>query len=111
MSERIEKGIWPHPPLKYSELVDLLVKTLEVENWFPYEWRPTPGEPIREGGIIEKQSHSKYHYHTYRHSPINPYLLAGQKTIECTTAREAVQHYLYWDLHLPGDLDNWQVIK
>ena len=57
MSERIERGIWPHEPLKFSVVVRHLANILEAEKWFPVEWQPpVPGDAIREGGVIEHQS-------------------------------------------------------
>lgn len=111
MSARIEKGLWPHPPLKYSDVLDCLIRTIETETWFPYEWKPVAGELIYEGGIIERISSSEYIYSICRHSPINPRLLAEQTKKVFTYPKEVAEYYLKWDLHLPGDLDGWQVIE
>jgi hypothetical protein len=109
MSDRIEKGLWPHPPLKYSDVVECVTKAVELETWFPLEWKPIEGKSIREGGIIERLSSSKYIYRSYRHQAINPTILAEQSEIVFKSSQAVVRYYLKWDLHLPGDLDGWQV--
>ncbi len=111
MPERIKRGLWPHPPLKFSEIVRHLVKVLESEKCFPREWKPAvPGESVFEGGVIECQSLSKYVYRTQRHHPINPNVLAEQTEMIFALSEEALRFYLKWDLNLPGDLDGWKVV-
>ena len=111
MPERIKRGLWPHPPLKLSDLVAHLSRILESEKWFPREWKPAvPGESIWEGGVIERQSPSLYVYRVQRHQPINPTVLAEQFEIVFSSAEEAARHYLKGDLNLPGDLDGWKVV-
>ncbi len=111
MQERAERGLWPHPPLKFDDVLRHLVQVLETEQWFPPAWRPTmPGEAIFEGGAIERQSSSRYVYHWQRSHPLNPCLLAEQSEKVFTSAEAVARHYLKWDLHLPGDLDGWKVI-
>jgi len=57
MPERIERGLWPHPALKFSDVVRHLAQVLESETWFPREWKPAiPGESIWEGGVIERKA-------------------------------------------------------
>ena len=109
LSDRIEKGLWPPPPLKFSDIVECLIRTVETETWFPLKWSLVEGKPIREGGIIERKSSSKFIYRSYRHDANNSYLLAEQTEKVFTTSRDVVKYYLKWDLNLPGDLDGWQV--
>ena len=112
MSDRIERGLWPHPPLKLSELVRHLSGVIESEKWFPRPWEPAvPGQPVWEGGVIERVSPTRYIYRNQRHHPTNPSVLAEQTEKGFTSSKKAAAHYLKWDLHLPGDLDGWQVIK
>jgi hypothetical protein len=111
MDERVERGLWPHPPIKFAQVVNCLAAAIASGTWFPYEWKPVPGEAIREGGIIEKQSRWKYVYHAYRHQALNPYILAGRAEKTFWSSRAAARYYLKWDLHLPGDLDGWKVGK
>ena len=111
MPERIERGLWPHPPLKLSDVVRHLARVLESERWFPREWRPaSPGEPVWEGGVIERQSPSRYVYRSQRHHPVNPLTVAEQSEKVFTSAKDAAKHYLRWELNLPGDLDGWKVV-
>jgi hypothetical protein len=110
--ERIQRGLWPHPPIPFSEVVRRLVEILEAEKWFPTEWQPVrPGESVGEGGVIERQSPSKYIYRAQRHHPLNPTVLAEQTTKNFTSAEDAARFYLKWDLCLPGDLDGWKVVE
>jgi hypothetical protein len=111
MPERIERGLWPHPPLKFSDVVRRLIKVLESEKWFPHEWKPAgSGEPIYEGGVIEHQSSSKYIYRAQRSYADNSHQVAEQGEIVFTSAEDAARYYLKWDLHLLGDLDGWKVV-
>ena len=112
MSERIERGLWPHPPLKFSEVVKHLADVIQHERWFPCEWQAaTSGEPIREGDIIERKARFIYIYRAQGHRPDNPYVLAGQSQKVFYSARRAARHYLKWNLGLPGDLDGWKVVS
>jgi hypothetical protein len=111
MQERTERGLWPHPPLKFDDVLRHLVQVLQTERWFPPAWRPAvPGEPVYEGGAIERRSSFRYVYHWQRSHPLNPCLLAEQGDKVFGSAKAAARHYLKWDLHLPGDLDGWKVI-
>jgi hypothetical protein len=111
MPERVERGMWPHPPLKLSDVVRRLASVLESERWFPREWKPAvPGEPVWEGGVIERQSASKYVYRAQRPHPAVPNLLAEETEEIFTAPQDAARHYLKWDLILPGDLDGWKVV-
>jgi len=112
LSERIERGLWPHPPLILSNLVCHLACIIEAEQWFPRPWRPAvAGEPIWEGGVIERISPRRYIYRTQHHHPLYPTLLAGQTEKVFISSNRAAAYYLKWDLNLPGDLDGWQVIR
>ena len=73
MPDRIELGLWPHPPLKFSDVVTHLVGVLQSEKLFPREWKSAEsGKPVWEGGVIERQSSSRYVYHAQRSHPTNP---------------------------------------
>jgi hypothetical protein len=68
MKTRVERGIWPHPPLKYDDVLHHLVEIIEKETWFPRVWEPaSEGKPVHEGGVIERRSPKKYIYHAQRH--------------------------------------------
>lgn len=110
--DRIKRGLWPHPPIQFADVLERLTAILVSERWFPCEWQPAvPNEPVREGGVIERQAPSRYIYRTQRHHPTVPTLLAERSETVFKSAEAAARHYLKWDLHLPGDLDGWQVIS
>jgi hypothetical protein len=112
MPERIDRGLWPHPPLRFSEVVQHLTSILKRERWFPREWYPhTRGEVVHEGGVIERKDPGKYVYRTARAQATNPYALAEVIEKVFRTPEDAARHYLVWDLHLPGNLDGWKVIE
>jgi hypothetical protein len=111
MPERIERGLWPHPPLKFSDVVRHLAQIIKSEKWFPREWKPAvPGESVWEGGVIERKSQWLYIYRAQKHHPINPNVLAEQTKKIFITPECAARYYLKWDLNLPGDLDGWKVV-
>jgi len=111
-SERVERGLWPHPPLKLAEVVSVLSRVLESETWFPRPWEPAiPGQPVWEGGVIERASPTRYIYRNQHHHPLNPTVLARQIEKVFHSSKKAAAYYLKWDLNLPGDLDGWKVIK
>jgi hypothetical protein len=111
MPDRIERGVWPHPPINFSDLVTHLVAVLQSEKWFPREWKPAePGKPVWEGGVIERQSSSRYVYRAQRHHPTQPNILAEKTEKVFSSPEDAARHYLKWDLNLPGNLDGWTVV-
>jgi hypothetical protein len=112
MQERTKRGLWPHPPLKFDDVLHHLIQVLQTQQWFPPAWRPAvPGEPVHEGGAIERQSPFRYVYHWQRSHPVDPRLLAEQGEKVFRSAKAAARYYLKWDLHLPGDLDGWRVVR
>jgi len=111
MPERIARGLWPHPPLSFSEILAHLARLLQQHRWFPREWQShREGEPVNEGGTIERQGLERYVYRAIRAHPIQPYILADNTERVFSSAEDAARHYLKWDLHLPGDLDGWKVV-
>lgn len=111
MDERRRLGLWPHPPISFSDVVRHLAGILESERWFPQEWRaPTPGEMIREGGVIERVSPTKYVYRAQRALSDAPEVLAETWERVFSSAEAAARHYLRWNLQLPGSLDGWAVV-
>ena len=61
MPDRVERGLWPHPPLGFSEVLAHLAKLLNQHRWFPCEWQPhREGDPVHEGGTIERQGSDRY---------------------------------------------------
>ena len=111
--DRIARGAWPHAPLPLDYITDYLAIVLEQgDASFPYRWEPhRPGQLVREGGTIERQGVDRYVYRTNAHHPTSPTTLSETAETVFSNARAAAVHYLTWDLHLPGDLDGWKVVK
>ena len=112
MPDRIERGLWPYPPLRFSEVVSHLATILQAERWFPREWHPyVDGKPVYEGGIIERKDNAKYIYRVARAWPANPFAIAEATERAFSNSADAAAYYLKWELSLPGDLDGWKVIE
>ena len=112
MPDRIKRGLWPHSPLRFCDVVEQLVSVLENERWFPVAWHPhTQGRAVYEGGVIERKSPKKYIYRTARSLAVNPFALAQVTEKVFASLTGAARHYLKWDMHLPGDLDGWKVVE
>jgi hypothetical protein len=112
MPERIARGLWPHAPLSFSEVLAHLTNLLNQHRWFPREWQPhREGEPVHEGGIVERQGLARYMYRTARSYPTQPHVVAESAERVFSSAEDAARYFLKWDLHLPGDLDGWKVIE
>jgi hypothetical protein len=109
MKTRVARGIWPHPPLKFDDVLQHLISVLEKETWFP-KMPANENDAIDEGSVIERQSSEKFIYHRQRHQAHDPHILAEEIHKEFKSAEEVAKYYLKWDLHLPGDLDGWKVI-
>ncbi|MGA9391990.1 MAG: hypothetical protein WBV69_16285 [Candidatus Sulfotelmatobacter sp.] len=112
LPDRIARGSWPHPPLRFSQVLAHLTKLLDQHKWFPREWKPyRVGEPVQEGGTIEHQGRDRYVYRAARAHPIQPRALAESTERVFSSAEDAARYFLKWDLHLPGDIDGWKVIE
>lgn len=106
MPERIARGLWPHPPLSLSEVLPHLIRLLNQHKWFPREWKPhREGEPVHEGGTVERQGLDRYVYRAARPHPIQRHVVAESTERVFSSAEDAARFYLRWDLKLPGDLD------
>ncbi len=110
MPDRVSRGLWPHPPLGFSQVLAQLTKLLNQHKWFPREWKPhSEDEPVHEGGTVERQGPDRYVYRAVRQHPIQPQVLAESTERVFSSAEDAARYYLKWDLHLPGNLDGWKV--
>ena len=112
MPERLARGIWPHPPLHFDEIVRILAEHLS-EHWsFPDSDLATSNDhPVHEGGRIQRIALDGYTYKVEASNPLNPRKVAHSNEIVFANAEDAARFYLKWDLHLPGDLDGWTVIE
>lgn len=112
MPDRIERGLWPHPSIQFSEVKNHLVNILQHERWFPREWHPhIQGQAVYEGGVIEQKHAAKYVYRAARAWASNPFVTAEVTEKTFSSPLEAAAYYLKWDLHLPGDLDGWKAVE
>jgi hypothetical protein len=112
MPDRIARGLWPHPPLKYGDLLQHLTEILERETWFPFEWKsPINGEYVGESMSIERRGPRSFVCRAAGYHPGIPNLLTRLLEKEFRSARKAADFYLRSALHLPGDLDGWKVVK
>ena len=111
MPDRVNRGLWPHPPMKLSDLLNHLATILRRKRWFPREWHPhLAGQPVYEGGVIERKAPAIYFYRAARAWPSNPFVTAEVTEKIFSDAEQVAAFYLKWDLHLPGNLDGWKVI-
>lgn len=109
MEERISRGLWPHPPIAREELLAAVVEAVEERRWFPRPWEPArPGEPLKEGGVIERQTPDRYVYRAQRSHPLNPHLMADFAEMVFRTAAQAAEHYIRWNLDRLN-LDGWRI--
>jgi hypothetical protein len=110
LADRVARGLWPHPPLRFRELARHVARVVRREGSFPRPWRPhEPGQPVDEHGVVERRGPFRYVYRAQRHHATDPRLLAEVTERTFLSAVAAARHYLRWDLHLPGDLDGWVV--
>lgn len=103
--DRIAKGIWPHPPLKYKSVLKHLANLIEDNEWFPCDLS------VGKEGVVIQNIGKKFICHTLNYSALGAPVVSEKKQQEFKTSKKAADFYLKWDLHLPGDLDSWKVIK
>lgn len=112
MEQRRARGIWPHSPLRFEDLVRHLAAILEHERWFPFEQQArASGEAAYEGVLVERKRHGRYVCHCERADPLVPSQVAERTERAFGSAEGAARFYLRWGLHLPGDLDGWKVVE
>lgn len=102
--ERQARGLSPHPPLKFDDLVAHIVAAIENQGYFPSMWKGEPGM-----GVIERRSPNQY-----VRRAIAEVGVGREEYCEniYASAEEAAREYLHWNLGLPksGDLDSWRVV-
>jgi len=112
MPDRVARGLWPHSPLRFAQLLAHLTTLLEENEWFPTEWHAhSEGEPVDERATIQRIGSNKYVFRSSRAHPTHPHAVAQTAEHIFTTAQDAARYFLTWDLQLPGDLDGWKVIE
>jgi hypothetical protein len=109
--ERVARGIWPHPPLLFEDLVEHLAQVIQTRRWFPHEHKPhVPSEIVGEAGCIERVASDHFVYHAQRGYAHDPWTVAESVHTSFASAHAVARHYLKWELCLPGDLDSWKVV-
>jgi hypothetical protein len=104
MEERIKRGVWPHPPLRYSDVREHLISIIEKEEWFPCDLSHG------RGGIVIQNAGDRYICHSLQYDAFGAPIVSDRQQKVFATAKDAADFYLKWDLHLPGDMDSWQVV-
>lgn len=111
MQTRIEKNIWPHPPLQLKECIATIVNALNHDKYFPYTWiERQNSEFIDDVGVIEKNNEKRFVYHYREASPRDLKKISIKEEKIFNKAEPAAEYYLRNILRLPGDLDGWKVI-
>ena len=112
MPDRIARGLWPHPPIRFEQVLVHLTELIEANEWFPREWPAyCDGKPVDERATIQRIGPERYIFRMSRAHPANPRVMSESVEKVFRTAQDAASHFLRWDLNLPGDLDGWKVIK
>ena len=110
VEERKAKGLWPNEHLRYSEVLDHLVRIIQSEEWFPRKMPDhKPGDLVYEGTVIQNVSPFRFICHSRRPSVYDLRALAEESQNEFSKAKDAAEFYLEWELQLPGRLDSWIV--
>ena len=111
MTERIERGIWPHPPLKFCDLVRHLAEVLASQEWFPEKFIPArPGHIVADVVVVERSGSRDYVVHMQSSGP-SGFTIAGSGSRTFQSPDEAAEFFLHVAHRLPGDLDGWKVIE
>ncbi len=112
MEERIQKKLWPHPPIPMSLCIKEVVAYLKAEKYFPHPWiARKDGELIDDSITIELISDKEIIYRARAASPSNLTRITAQTEKNFSSAEKAVDYYLKNALNIPGDLDGWKVIE
>ncbi|HEX4337029.1 MAG TPA: hypothetical protein VH062_14020 [Polyangiaceae bacterium] len=111
MPDRIDFGMWPHPPLTMPDIVQHLSRVVADQTWFPKPFRPAePGEPVPDLVVIERRSAEEFIVHLQASGPTG-FTVAGALSRTFRSAEDAATFYLRTGMRLPGDLDGWKVVE
>ena len=92
MKERMDRGLWPHPPLKYDDVLTHLAAMLEASEWFPYPREPhIPGNAVDEWIVVERRSSRDYWCHWQRHYAWDPFTVAESAITRFSLPEEAAR--------------------
>jgi len=101
--EREARGLWPHPPIPFADLVEHIVKEVELKKVFPGPWKNERGP-----GIVERKSAFQFVWLAYVEIGVARDEL---KRSVFRSAEAAARAYLHWNFNLPkgGSLDGWRI--
>jgi hypothetical protein len=112
MEMRLQKKLWPHPPIPMSQCIKEVVACLKAEKYFPHPWMPRKnGELIDDSSALELINDKKIMYRARAASPSDLTRITAQTEKNFSSAEIAVDYYLRNTLYIPGDLDGWEVIE
>jgi hypothetical protein len=112
ITERINLGIMNNEPLKFKELVVILSEIIKGQRYFPRPYKQNEdSKAIYEGAVIERISEKEFIYYIQRAQAFSPFLIAEKRRIIFNDAQIVASCYLENELHLPGDLDGFKVVK
>jgi len=110
MAERVSRGIWPHPPLRFDEVASHLATLIADRDWFPRPFVPAQvGGPVADSTAIERKADGMFVVYVQR-SGASPHILAGRASREFSRSFDAASFFLQAEFRLPGDLDGWEVV-
>ena len=109
--ERIEMGLWPHPPIAYEWLLSALAAKLAASQTFPGE--TAAGSRASENLTIENLGDG-FVGRAAVFSPLDPSVVQRLQERKFSKPRDAAAWYLKWQLgiapeRLPARLDGWTV--
>ncbi len=109
--ERIERGLWPHAPLRLKDVIAHLSALIQTRPWFPKAFRPArSGELVADVTAIEHQKNGEYVVH-YQRSSYSLLLHGASGSHRFKEPEDAAAFFLKIEFNLPGDLDGWKVIE
>jgi len=111
MVERAQRGLWPHPPLRFDDIVGRLAAVLRERDWFPRAFTPArPGDAVADFTAVERRADGTFVVHGQRSGP-TPATIGASGAKVFATAEAAAGFFLEAEFNLPGDLDGWKVVR
>jgi hypothetical protein len=110
MPDRIDRGLWPHAPFAFDQVVNDLAAVLATGRWFPFQGREAePERAISEWRVVERRPADHFVCCAQSFNPSDPRDAPARSESSFRTPEEATRWYWRWALHLAGDLDGWKV--